>query len=174
MVPVEEPLTLRSYDFGTYLKENGDTVIFRKPNMVHVENVAYRAKFEPTLTAKIPRGYIIPKSMEKIAEQLQLHGIIVETLKERRSFEGEIFQIEKLNNAARRFEGHFMVSLDGAWKLAERNFEEGDFWVDAAQPLGHLIFYLLEPQSDDGLTAWNFLDDAVSDGKEFPVFKVLK
>lgn len=174
MVPVDEPMSLRTYDYGTYVKENGDTVIFRKPNMVYVEEVAYRAKFEPTLRSTIPRGYVIPKAMVNLADQLRLHGIQVETLDGPKAFEGEIFTVEKVNNATRRFEGHFMVNLDGTWKPAEQTFEEGDFWIDAAQPLGHLIFYLLEPQSDDGLTAWNFLDEYLKEGGDYPVFKVLK
>ena len=46
-----------------------------------------------------------------------------------------------------------------------------------AQPLRNLIFYLLEPQSDDGLVTWNFFDTYLKakgvDKKpvEYPVFK---
>ena len=29
------------------------------------------------------------------------------------------------------------------------------------QPLARLAFYLLEPNSDDGVTTWNFLDDVL-------------
>jgi hypothetical protein len=47
--------------------------------------------------------------------------------------------------------------------------------VDAAQPLANLIFYLLEPQSDDGLTTWNFFDDQIGEGNTiYPVFKYFK
>ena len=31
------------------------------------------------------------------------------------------------------------------------------------QPLARLAFYLLEPASDDGVVAWNFLDDQLKD-----------
>ena len=33
------------------------------------------------------------------------------------------------------------------------------------QPLARLAFYLLEPASDDGLVAWNFLDDQLKDAR---------
>ena len=40
------------------------------------------------------------------------------------------------------------------------------------QPLGRLAFYLLEPTSDDGLVAWNYLDDQLKDGvKLYPVLR---
>jgi hypothetical protein len=49
-----------------------------------------------------------------------------------------------------------------------------------AQPLGNLAFYLLEPQSDDGLVTWNFFDDyfdkagIATKPVEYPIFKFYK
>jgi hypothetical protein len=46
--------------------------------------------------------------------------------------------------------------------------------------LANLIFYLLEPQSDDGLVYWNLFDDYLqaelqnNEIAEYPVFKVLR
>jgi hypothetical protein len=40
------------------------------------------------------------------------------------------------------------------------------------QPLGRLVFYLLEPASDDGLVAWNYLDDQVKqDTALYPILR---
>jgi hypothetical protein len=52
--------------------------------------------------------------------------------------------------------------------------------VDLAQPLANLIFYMLEPQSDDGLIAWNFLDSflgadtGIFSPVDYPIFKYFK
>jgi hypothetical protein len=41
------------------------------------------------------------------------------------------------------------------------------------QPLGRLAFYLLEPTSDDGLVAWNFLDDVLKDATTvYPILRI--
>lgn len=46
-----------------------------------------------------------------------------------------------------------------------------------AQPLTNLIFYMLEPQSDDGLVTWNFFDEYFEKNEVneknviYPVFK---
>jgi hypothetical protein len=45
--------------------------------------------------------------------------------------------------------------------------------VRLAQPLGRLAAYLLEPESDDGLTNWNFLDQWLEAGKPAPVRKIM-
>jgi hypothetical protein len=40
------------------------------------------------------------------------------------------------------------------------------------QPLSRLAFYLLEPMSDDGLVAWNYLDDQLKDGvTRYPILR---
>ena len=39
------------------------------------------------------------------------------------------------------------------------------------QPLARLAFYLLAPTSDDGLTAWNYLDDLLQDAKVYPILR---
>jgi len=46
--------------------------------------------------------------------------------------------------------------------------------VRTAQPLGRLVCYLLEPESDDGLVDWNFFDAYLETGKTFPVFKLMQ
>ena len=41
--------------------------------------------------------------------------------------------------------------------------------VSTSQPLGNLATYLLEPSPADGLTTWNFFDEALKIGEAFPV-----
>jgi hypothetical protein len=44
--------------------------------------------------------------------------------------------------------------------------------VSTAQPRGALIVYLLEPESDDGLTTWNFFDQDIRKGGRYPVTRI--
>ena len=73
-----------------------------------------------------------------------------------------------------------MVQLEGSFKPATKTFEKGDYCVDLAQPLANLIFYMLEPQSDDGLVTWNFFDhyferQGINESPvQYPVFKYFK
>ncbi|MND09264.1 hypothetical protein D3C83_324480 [compost metagenome] len=43
--------------------------------------------------------------------------------------------------------------------------------VRTTQPLGVLATVLLEPESDDGLTTWNFLDHLIAVGRDFPILR---
>ena len=70
-----------------------------------------------------------------------------------------------------------MTTLLGEFKPSTKRFKKGDYWVNLAQPLANLIFYMLEPQSDDGLVTWNFFDAYFEkrginkNSVEYPIFK---
>ena len=51
-----------------------------------------------------------------------------------------------------------MIKVDGQFSSTLKQFNKGDFLIRTDQELGFLLFYLLEPQSDDGLVTWNFFD----------------
>jgi hypothetical protein len=55
----------------------------------------------------------------------------------------------------------------------DASFPPDTLLVRAAQPLGNLALYLLEPESDDGFARWGFLDGALRIGEPFPVWRVL-
>jgi hypothetical protein len=54
-------------------------------------------------------------------------------------------------------------------KMIEQTIPNGSLYVSTFQPLGLLVQYLLEPDSDDGFTVWNFFDSRLRAGAAFPV-----
>ena len=64
------------------------------------------------------------------------------------------------------------VTLDVDCRSESRDFATGSFIVRTAQPLGTLAVYLLEPQSEDGLATWNFFDEHMSIGRDFPIVRI--
>lgn len=177
MVPSPHPFQLRTYEYIPYLDSLGKTKYARTANVIDVPNVNNYSAFEATVEATVPRGYIIPAELSSVVEHLKAHGVIVQELEQKTSFSGEVFNITKLEVNKKPFERHNMVQLTGNFEPSSKSYSKGAFKVDLAQPLANLIFYLLEPQSDDGLVTWNFFDKAlyklgVNDKTvEFPVFK---
>jgi hypothetical protein len=179
MAPLKKLDNFITYDYIQKQKADGTTENVRTGKVAQYKDVTYHARFEPTLEATVPSGYIIPARFSKLADNLRLHGIKVETLTKSTTLKGEVFQIEKFEKAKQAFQGHAMAQADGKFVAATRKFSKGDFKVEIAQPLANLIFYLLEPQSDDGLLTWNFLDEYLETSKvenkpvEYPVFKYM-
>jgi hypothetical protein len=76
------------------------------------------------------------------------------------------------NAAGQTFEGHASRKLEGTWQAApDVTVPKGAWEVSMTQPLARLAFYLLEPASDDGLVAWNYLDDSLKDAKTYPILR---
>lgn len=179
MAPLKKLENFITYDYIQKQKADGTTENVRTGKVAQYKDVTYHARFESTLEATVPSGYIIPARFSKLANNLRLHGVKVETLTKTITLKGEVFQIEKFEKAKQAFQGHAMAQADGKFVTATKKFSKGDFKVEMSQPLANLIFYLLEPQSDDGLLTWNFLDDYIETSRvenkpvEYPVFKYI-
>jgi hypothetical protein len=159
MAPTNKPLApFKTYDYIRYKKADGSTALLKTGRVVQYDSVKYYAAFKDTVQATLPRGYIIPAAFANIADHAKKHGATVTQIDKKTVYEGEQFVVEKFTKAARKFEGHFMASAEGRYERIEKTAEKGDYIIDLAQPLANLIFYMLEPQSDDGLLLWNFFD----------------
>src|SRR5204862_549155 len=74
------------------------------------------------------------------------------------------------------FQGHHLLEVTGTWARTPRSVPAGCYFVSTAQPLGRLVFALLEPEGF-GLARWGAFSRApgmqlgASAGREFPVWR---
>ena len=85
------------------------------------------------------------------------------------SIEGEVFHVDSVATSARTFQGHNEQTLFGRYVSESLDIAEGTLWVPAAQPLGRLVFTLLEPRSDDGFADWGFLAERLESRGTYPI-----
>lgn len=135
--------------------------------------VDFYGQFKPSLEVSRPFAYLIPPRLRRVIQQLRYHGIGIEWLTSPTELEVEIYRSERISRAAREFQQHRLVTVDAGKRTESRLIAEGTAVVRTAQPLGNLLVYLLEPQSDDGLVTWNFLDDELAEGKDFPIVRLM-
>ena len=69
-----------------------------------------------------------------------------------------MFAVSGKRKPQRPFQGHQELELKGEWRAAERTLPAGTLLITARQALGRLAATLLEAQSEDGLSTWNFLE----------------
>lgn len=129
--------------------------------------------FETTLSVERPWAYLIPADLTRIAEHLQRHGIEVQEVREAMELDAEVYRIDEVARADRAFQGHRMLDVS---KVTPRTrgvrVEPGWHLVRTEQDLGILAAYMLEPQATDGLASWNFLDEHVRAGEDFPIYRL--
>jgi len=148
-------------------------IMCRRKDVVHPEKMVEMRWFEPATTETVPAAYYVPAAATRAIELLKAHGIQMREAGAPMNVEG--FRITA-DTAAQTFEGHTMRKLEGAWG-GHVDSVAGATWLEVRtdQPLGRLAFYLLEPMSDDGLLAWNALDDQLKDGpKIYPILRRMK
>ena len=135
------------------------------------EKMAEYGTFKGTESERVPSTYFVPVRLTAALDRLKNHGIIATPLKSTASLRVEEFRIASNEVAPRPFQNHTERTLTGKWTAVERELPAGTFTVDMSQPLARLAFYLLEPRSDDGLTNWNLLDEALSGAKIYPILR---
>ena len=116
-------------------------------------------EFRATRRIKPPAAYILKPDQRKLVDILLTHGIAVEKLNKEESFNVERYSVEEVTQAQRAFQGHREAKLKVKMDEASEKFPAGSFVVSMYQSKAALIFYLLEPESDDGLANWNYLDE---------------
>ncbi|MFO0937769.1 MAG: DPP IV N-terminal domain-containing protein [Gemmataceae bacterium] len=132
-------------------------------------------KMEPEATANRPYAYLIPQHLSTVAQNLQRHGIIVEELLEDIQLTVQPYVVESHKFEPRAFQKHKLSTVGvQAQPVSKRTVASGMYVVKTEQPLGQLASYLLEPAAEDGLTTWNFFDEGMQIGKEFPVLRVVE
>ncbi len=121
----------------------------------------------------VPATYYVPAELTNVIDLLAAHGVDGAPLEEDTVIEGEQFNVTASQTAERQFEGHRIRTVEGVWESAELSLPAGTLVLSTDQPAGRLLFSLLEPRSDDGLVAWNHLDDAITLGDRYPVVRRL-
>ena len=147
-----------------------NAVMNRRKDVVKPEQMVDMMWFEPATTETVPSAYFVPADATKAIELLKAHGVQMKAVGQ--PVKGvEQFTIDA-NAAGQTFEGHAMRKLDGKWQAApDVTVPKGAWEIAMTQPLARLAFYLLEPASDDGVVAWNALDDQLKDAKTYPVLR---
>ncbi len=135
-------------------------------------------EFQATRRIKPPAAYALKPDQTEIAEALKRHGISVEVLAKDETLTVEQYTVKSVTHAPRAFQGHREAKLSVESGEAQVKFPAGSFIVSTHQPLAALIFYLLEPESDDGFANWNFFDKELERAENgnsrvvYPVFRV--
>ena len=132
--------------------------------------VVHRGRFEATGSVRRPYAYLVGPGHEAVLENLAAHGIAWEPFTGAATVEA--YTITETHRRARPFQGHQLLRLEAEARLERRPLGSGSALVRTGQPLGNLIVYLLEPESEDGLAAWNFFDEALSASATYPVYRV--
>ncbi len=175
--PIQEKVTIKTFEVDEVTDANGNKS-YKKTDRKKTVQVPYIATYEATKSVRFPFAYLVTLSDPMIISLLQKHGIKVGKLTKEETLEVESFQMTDLKPENRLNQGHYLHTVTGSWQHAVTKFKAGTYVIRTAQPLANLAAYLLEPQTNDGLLTWNFMDRYLLPqwGKGFnayPIYKIM-
>ena len=144
------------------------------PNKKTYEGVRFLGLESATRFTTRPFAYVIPPELTRVRDNLDRHGVELEILREDLTLDVESFAILGIDRADKPFQKHHLVQLTTEMSLQKKNISAGSLIVRTNQDLGRLIMLLLEPESQDGLVTWNFLDKHLELGKPYPIVRLPK
>jgi hypothetical protein len=123
---------------------------------------------------QVPLRYILPDSLTAVVRLLRDHGIVVDSILVSSTAAVHRFRITQNKQSEREYQKHRMRALEGVYEKIEQTVPAGSFSVSMDQPLSRLVLYLLEPESEDGVVAWNVMDRYYGDGTYYPIVKIIE
>ncbi|MCE2454802.1 MAG: M14 family metallopeptidase [Gemmatimonadetes bacterium] len=142
-----------------------------RADTTYVEPMHEYVSFAPALMERVPEAYLIPAELEDVLVRLEAHGVVLEPAGSV-ELEAETFRIDSVSTTERAFQGRNEQTLFGSYRATTLTPAHGDMTARTDQPLGRLLFGLLEPRSDDGFANWGFLADRLEAGGAYPVARV--
>jgi hypothetical protein len=100
---------------------------------------------------------MLPPQLGTVVPLLIDHGITVKKLIEPASLTVEAYYATEMENTE-YFQGHYLNKVKAVKKTETVDFPAGSFFIPTGQPKSNLICYILEPETNDNLITWGFLD----------------
>jgi hypothetical protein len=120
---------------------------------------------------RLPAAWAVLTPSDALRDRLELHGIASEVLAAPRQVSAQRFVVTQKKKPKRPFQGHQELVLAGHWQpAADHELPAGTLLVTARQPRARLAAQLLEAESDDSLSSWNFLEATTT--THYPVLRL--
>jgi len=120
-------------------------------------NAPVFTKWTPTRTTTRPWGYLIPVSLTKVVPLLLDHGITVKQLTEDVELEVEAYSATEISHT-QYFQAHYLKAVKAEKETKTITMAAGSFFIPSGQPMSNFISYIFEPETNDNLITWGFLD----------------
>jgi len=153
------------------LTEPGVPLGLKRSGHFRTVRIPIYTTFTPVLERSLPYGYILTAADTAAVRVLRVHGVIVQRLASPWTGQVQLFTIDSVQRAKEPFQGHLEARAFGHWSKVRRTAPAGSWMVTIQQPLAVVAFYLLEPESDDGLVTWNVIEPGKR-GAVFPVWRL--
>jgi hypothetical protein len=130
--------------------------------------VPWMDHFDPTLTIEKPKAYLIPQAWREVIARLELDGVPMEVVTERRTMDLELQRIIDFSTVRTAYEGryvHYGITTEN--ELTTIVVRPGDVLVPMGHATDRLVMEILEPRASDSFFAWGAFDSVMQQKEYF-------
>lgn len=117
-------------------------------------------QFTPTKTTTRPWAYVMPPQMAYLIPLLAKHDISVKKILKPSELNVEAYTVNEIKDT-QYFQGHYLKEVSVDKKEETINLPVGSFLIPTGQPKSNLLCYLMEPETNDNLITWGYLDNFI-------------
>jgi hypothetical protein len=153
-------LLFKGYQWNDTLSPiSNRTTGYYNHNRPYTDTIKYFDYFEPLITIKAPKAYIVPFAWEEVIERMQHNGVQMYQLKSDTTLNVETYYIDSYEPVKRATQGHYINTNVKLHTVGQDIlYHAGDYVIPVNQRANKYIVYMLEPQTDAGFFTWNFFD----------------
>lgn len=162
-------LSFKGYE-GNYIpsKVTSQKRLFYDKSKPFEKNVAYRNRYQPTITVEKPEAYIIPQGWINVIERLKSNGVSMKKLLSDTIMSVGVYKIKDYQTVRNQYEGHYFHYDTEVEKVNELvSFRKGDIIIPCNQEANRFIIETLEPLAEDSYFKWNMFDTVLGSKEGF-------
>jgi hypothetical protein len=166
--PATSDYTLKGYAYSVTPSDiSGSNWIQYDPTTPKTYTIPNANGLLPAVTVTPPAAYVVPAQWQDVIARLDTHGVRYERLTCSVKLRGTSYQIDDPVWSEKPFEGHHMLQSFTASRVTREDLlPVGSVIVPLNQPAANVAIELLEPQAEDSLLRWGYLD-AIFEPKEY-------
>ena len=170
--PLPEPVEILMGEADSVAHPVTGELMLERVDVLHMEVMPAFVRFTPTETERAPSAYLVPQGLTAVVELLDLHGIDYYAARATGQ-PVDVFSIDSVQVDERPFQDRYGQTLFGYYGTLNDADAQNVLVVPVNQPLGRLVFMLLEPRSDDGIVAWAVLPpETYTAHREYPIRRI--
>ncbi len=130
--------------------------------------VKFYNDYIPTKEIQKPYAYIIPAAWQELIARLHANDILLETFKESKELEAEVYYIGDYRTLQTPYEGHYLHSgVKLRSEMQKLKVYPGDYLIRTDQKHVRFLLETLEPEARDSYFNWNFFDAILGQKEHF-------
>ena len=150
---------------------DGGTARFVRKGDGNPETMPVARSFRARQQRRLPEAWAILEPSPDVLAALRRHGITFAAVEAAQTVNAQRFTVTAKKKPKRPYQGHQELVLAGSWEMpVVTTLPLGTVLVSSRQPLARLAAQLLEPESEDSLSTWNYFE--AQTGDSFPVLRI--